>query len=551
MATYHENYINNPLVKALMTGTLLELKEVLNNRYQQYKNHNKIDSSTNNEDSVQSNLKSDANDPNFEPKDDLKDSKAGLNDNLNVVEKTIEELVDGNTRITPLCQLSHKTNEESLEIAKLLVEDYLLCNPNHVDLIGQTCLFYSARDGRGELCSYFCKKGCDPNHKDRLGQTCVFYAARDGHSEVIKVLVEHGADVNVTDANSQTCLFYAARDGRVEAVKVLLEKNINHGWKDLQRRTALSFAKSKGHNEIVNLLKKSTPEKQTSTPQKRTLESEQSGTFEGDPFSGVPMVTGDVFSNKPKRYRLQYRPFAEDDKLWLDAPLIKVQEFELRFPDLAKWDKEAAFPPSNTLRNPLLKQWYSLAQNLLSTLFKQDGGYVFEKPVDAKKQNCPDYYDIIKKPMSFSCIRGKLRKNTYTDPQQFIDDVLLIFDNCSKYNKPETWIATVGNRLRDFFKNQLLTLGFNEFCKKEQLVKQLLEQSSQYLKSQNKTADSTNVDATNGVNGTNPTAGVNVSNGVQEKLKDLSNANISEPLKTSEEQKPLDVKAENVQEIEF
>uniref|UniRef100_A0A3B0MGR0 Ankyrin repeats (3 copies)/Ankyrin repeat/Ankyrin repeats (Many copies)/Bromodomain, putative n=1 Tax=Theileria annulata TaxID=5874 RepID=A0A3B0MGR0_THEAN len=545
MATFHENYVNNPLVKALMTGTLLELKEVLSSKYEQYKNQEKVessDSSLNNQDSNQS----DSKDANADVKDANVDSK-DPNVGIKVVENTIEELVDANTRITPLCQLSHKTNEESLEIAKLLVEDYLLCNPNHVDLIGQTCLFYSARDGRGELCSYFCKKGCDPNHKDRLGQTCIFYAARDGHSEVIKVLVEHGADVNVTDTNSQTCLFYAARDGRVDAVKVLLEKNINHGWKDLQRRTALSFAKSKGHNEIVNLLKKSTPEKQTSTPQKRTLDSEPSGTFEGDPFSGVPMVSGDVFSNKPKRYRLQFRPFAEDDKLWLDAPLIKVQEFELRFPDLAKWDREAAFPPSNTLRNPLLKQWYSLANNLLSTLLKQEGGYVFEKPVDPKKQNCPDYYDIIKKPMSFSCVRGKLRKNTYTDPQQFVDDVLLIFDNCSKYNKPETWVATIGNNLRDFFQNQLLALGFNEFCKKEQLVKQLLDQSSQYLSTQTNTVNTTTTD--NSVNATN---GVENTNGVDGKLNEhLSNVNSSEPLKTSEPQNTVDVKSETVNEIEF
>ncbi|BAM39280.1 uncharacterized protein TOT_010000739 [Theileria orientalis strain Shintoku] len=539
MTTYHENYLNNPLVKALMTGTLAELKEVLKSKYESHRS--KAEST---------------------PKDapGTKKEEEGESQSK-VAEKTLEELVDENTKITPLCQLSHKSNEESLEIAKLLVETYTLCNPNHVDLIGQTCLFYAARDGRGELCSYFSKHGCNPNHKDRLGQTCTFYAARDGHAEVIKVLLEHGADVNIIDTNSQTCLFYAARDGRVDVVKLLLENNINYSWKDLQRRTALSFAKSKGHNEIVSLLKKSSSEKSASAPQpKRTLESELSGSFEPDPFSGVPVVSGDVLSKKPKRYRLQFRPFPEDDKLWLDAPLVKVQEFEMRFPELAKWDKEAAFPPTNALRNPLLKQWYSLAQNLLSSLLKQEGGYVFDKPVDAKKQNCPDYYDIIKKPMSFSCIRGKLRKYTYTDPQEFVDDVLLIFENCAKYNKPETWVATVGNNLRDFFKQQLVVLGFEDFCKKEKLVKELLEKSQIYISSKNPEANHVEKPTVNGAapNGAHAEAreapdAKSASTGKDGAAVDgPATAPKGEPRDGLQgSQDPLDVKAEQAQEIEI
>ncbi|EKX73847.1 conserved hypothetical protein [Theileria equi strain WA] len=477
MSAYHESYVNNPLIKALVYGTLDEFKQVLDQRFKRVTKE-QVDQETS---GAGEDVKAE------QPTDDASANQTGP------IPVTIEELIEPNTKITPLCQLSHKSHEESLEIAKLLIEDYRLCNPNHVDLIGQTCMFYAARDGRTELCSYFAKNGCNPNHKDKLGQTCMFYAARDGHANVLDILISHGADVNITDTNNQTCLFYAARDGRVDAVKLLLEKKVNASWKDHQRRTALTFAKAKGHAEIIALLKKggSSIERSgsgLSTASKRSISEVDIPIEATGPTSGVPLVLSTEVPQKPKRYRLQYRPFADDEKLWLDAPLVKVQEFELRFPDLAKWDKEAPFPPATTLKNPMLKQWYSLAQSLLATLLKQEGGYVFDKPVDPKKQNCPDYYDIIKNPMSFSCIRGKLRKYLYVEPQQFIDDVLLIFDNCYKYNKPDTWIASIGHALENFFKQQLIVLGFNDFCTREQEIKRLLQEAQDFVASHSNVA---------------------------------------------------------------
>lgn len=532
MSAYHESYVNNPLIKALVYGTLDEFKQVLDQRFKRVVKEEKLTTdgpstdgesqppdATPAEPAAEDSVKSPSSDPENGP-----------------IPVTVTELIEPNTKITPLCQLSHKSHEESLEIAKLLIEDYRLCNPNHVDLIGQTCMFYAARDGRTELCSYFAKNGCDPNHKDKLGQTCMFYAARDGHANVLDILISHGADVNITDTNNQTCLFYAARDGRVDAVKLLLEKKVNASWKDHQRRTALTFAKAKGHVEIIALLKRggSSLERSgsgLSTASKRSVSELDVPIELSGPTSGVPLVLAAEVSQKPKRYRLQYRPFADDEKLWLDAPLVKVQEFEIRFPDLAKWDKEAPFPPATTLKNPLLKQWYALAQSLLATLLKQEGGYVFDKPVDPKKQNCPDYYDIIKNPMSFSCIRGKLRKYLYADPQQFIDDVLLIFDNCYKYNKPDTWVASIGHSLENFFRQQLVVLGFNDFCTKEQEIRKLLKDAQEFVA--NHVANAAKPEVATATTEAKPEGGTVAEQSVNEEKR-------SEEEKKSEEAKPED-----------
>jgi hypothetical protein len=56
------------------------------------------------------------------------------------------------------------------------------------------------------------------------------------------------------------------------------------------------------------------------------------------------------------------------------------------------------------------------------------------EPVDAELYNLPDYSDVIKNPMDFGLIKQKLNNNHYFSMQSFVDDVLLVFDNCDLYN---------------------------------------------------------------------------------------------------------------------
>ena len=47
----------------------------------------------------------------------------------------------------------------------------------------------------------------------------------------------------------------------------------------------------------------------------------------------------------------------------------------------------------------------------------------------------PDYYNIIKQPISFQKIKDKLNCLVYGSPQEVIDDVALVFRNAVEYNK--------------------------------------------------------------------------------------------------------------------
>jgi len=44
--------------------------------------------------------------------------------------------------------------------------------------------------------------GYNPNHLDNMKQTPLFYAAREGKNEIIKLLISNGANINHADRNN-------------------------------------------------------------------------------------------------------------------------------------------------------------------------------------------------------------------------------------------------------------------------------------------------------------------------------------------------------------
>ncbi|SOV77321.1 bromodomain protein, putative [Plasmodium sp. gorilla clade G3] len=408
------------------------------------------------------------------------------------------ELVDKQTQATPLFYVTaRKSDEESVEISKLIIEKYAICNPISKDLMKQTCLFYAAREGHLNLCNYLIEKGCNPNDQDNFGQTCLFYASREGKTDCVLTLIKKGANPNLLDLNKQTCLFYACRDGRYDTVKCLLENGVNPSIKDAQRRTALTFAKGNGHNNIINLLKNMGALSRSSIDSNAQLgnitmlrrysssyiaasslnESNLNNlTVQAENVSNVNLKTED--NQLRKKYKLQYKPLSDEDPLlWVDAPLIKIKEFERKFPELALWPKNVSQSnvEVNNANDAFNKQWYLLANQLILSLSKYEGGHIFERLVDAKKQNCPDYYDVIKNPMSFSCIKTKLKKGQYAYPSEFVKDVQLIFDNCSLYNTSNSVVAITGKNIETYFNNQLIVMGYNNFILKEKKINDILK----------------------------------------------------------------------------
>ncbi|GMH23635.1 hypothetical protein Nepgr_025478 [Nepenthes gracilis] len=73
---------------------------------------------------------------------------------------------------------------------------------------------------------------------------------------------------------------------------------------------------------------------------------------------------------------------------------------------------------------------------ILDRLQKKDTYGVFAEPVDPEE--LPDYHEVIEHPMDFSTIRKKLANGSYTNLEQFENDVFLLCSNAIQYNSPDT-----------------------------------------------------------------------------------------------------------------
>lgn len=91
---------------------------------------------------------------------------------------------------------------------------------------------------------------------------------------------------------------------------------------------------------------------------------------------------------------------------------------------------------------------------ILAKTMESPHSFEFIRPVDPIKQGIPQYYDIIKKPMDLGTIKSKLKNNQYLSVQQFDDDVRLMFNNCYKFNPPDTYVYNEAKQLEQVYSKQ-------------------------------------------------------------------------------------------------
>ena len=93
------------------------------------------------------------------------------------------------------------------------------CKITLIDNLGQSCLFYVARDGRLALAQCLIELSVYINHVDTFGQTAFFYACREGHLDICRLLAECGCYVDLEDTTAgETPLFYAIKNSKKAVV---------------------------------------------------------------------------------------------------------------------------------------------------------------------------------------------------------------------------------------------------------------------------------------------------------------------------------------------
>lgn len=77
--------------------------------------------------------------------------------------------------------------------------------------------------------------------------------------------------------------------------------------------------------------------------------------------------------------------------------------------------------------------------------------FPFLQPVDPVALNIPNYHEIVKEPMDFGTIQGKLANNQYENGDEFERDVRLVFTDCYLFNPEGNDVHAMGKKLELIF----------------------------------------------------------------------------------------------------
>ena len=133
----------------------------------------------------------------------------------------------------------------------------------------------------------------------------------------------------------------------------------------------------------------------------------------------------------------------------------EMQEFIEDYPEIARFWQEPEALQSLSLPkedNILYDSWDQVAKRIISQLMRLHSAKIFAEPVDPEKVGASDYHDVVKNPVDFGTIKQRLNTNHYHIAQEFIDDMLLVFDNCLLYNGENSNVGRMCNKVRNEFK---------------------------------------------------------------------------------------------------
>lgn len=103
-------------------------------------------------------------------------------------------------------------------------------------------------------------------------------------------------------------------------------------------------------------------------------------------------------------------------------------------PRKLKATKAAAAAPAVAPGGGDLVRAFGRCRALLDELLRQEDGWVFSSPVDARALGLRDYYVVVRDPMDLGTVLRRLERRRYAHPHAFADDVRLTFRNALSYN---------------------------------------------------------------------------------------------------------------------
>jgi hypothetical protein len=96
-----------------------------------------------------------------------------------------------------------------------------------------------------------------------------------------------------------------------------------------------------------------------------------------------------------------------------------------------------------------MRKCHAITKRLMDTR----SGATFSIPVDPEKHHCPNYFQIIAKPMDLGTVMDKLHEGEYASHEDWAADVALVFTNAMTYNPASHWVHQAAQALHSEFRS--------------------------------------------------------------------------------------------------
>ena len=362
-----------------------------------------------------------------------------------------------------------KDDNDALNICKYLSS--IGVNPLFKDKHKQTCLYYTAREGKYLTSKYLIEECNLPiNEKDIYGQNPIYYSAREGHFDLCQLFVEKGSDINLEDNFGQTCIFYAIRQGHYNIVEYFIKKGANINKIDKKKQSPVTYAAKMNQEKIIELL-----------VENGAIRSEKKGKEKNKHIQNTIHINSKIEKRTSEEIE-QNKKIIMTVQVPKKHILVKIDESGKKIPltEEETYEFMIKYPEINNLLNnknlmkklmdevndddvKMCESWEKIARQLMNVLWKVKDAELFHKPVDPIELNVPNYYEIIKKPMDFSTVKKKLNNYSYTNLKEFNDDMTLIFNNCFLYNGINSYVGEICRKVKNEYNKLFSKFKLDKF----------------------------------------------------------------------------------------
>lgn len=127
-------------------------------------------------------------------------------------------------------------------------------NVNAKNALGYSALWFAARNGSEELCTFLINHHADVNTKNTRQTSALMAAATHGHVTICRMLIQNGANVHARDSKGSSALIFASMFDHEEICVLLLEHGADANLQTYEQYNALWYAAANGSFSVCKLL---------------------------------------------------------------------------------------------------------------------------------------------------------------------------------------------------------------------------------------------------------------------------------------------------------